>query len=461
MKNPSLTAIVLFIMFLLPNAAFAQYESTGPPPDLHMTVYSDEHGYATNDTITIRGHVDQVLLEQNNHTIQIAVYNPDNLLYKSDKIHVNQNGTYLYSFKIVGPLGISGWYNVKVHPVPTEEVGIGMMYESTPYYFTVGNRTFSIPYAVDYGKINSISANPHERSLTIHVHGVRFITLKLPRSLIDSKNSSNHDVPFLVLTNYTKTLFEETGSNKYARTLKITLPPQKQGYDILVRENAGIKIIGTTLVPSVNQSLIPYKIQPPLLQQRSGIAIGEIDCADGLQLVVKSDQNTPACVKPDTVRELLARGWVSVNSLSSNVICNQNCKVEVEKAGYRCDTGHGAGFYSCYMQNSADVAKITIPHGASNAGSTGNNYEPDNITVILGINSTVQWQNNDDSSSTVTSDWYKFDSGLIMPKHSWVHVFDRPGIYRYHSNIHPWMRGQVIVLPRDDSYLPQTTGVHH
>ncbi|MGI0102644.1 MAG: hypothetical protein ACREA7_08640 [Nitrosotalea sp.] len=167
------------------NTSFAQYVSTGPPHDLHMTIYSNEHGYATNDTVTILGHVDKVLLKQDNYTMQIAVYNPDNTLYKSGQIHVNQNGTYSYSFKIAGSLGITGWYNVKIYPVSTEEVGIGMMYESTPYYFTVGNKTFPIIYAVDYGKINSISANPHERSLTIHVNNVRFMTLKLPRNLID------------------------------------------------------------------------------------------------------------------------------------------------------------------------------------------------------------------------------------------------------------------------------------
>ncbi|MGI0102326.1 MAG: cupredoxin domain-containing protein [Nitrosotalea sp.] len=271
--------------------------------------------------------------------------------------------------------------------------------------------------------------------------------------MVYSKDSSNNDVPFLVMTNYTKTLFEEAGSNNYARTLKITLPPLKQGYNILVRENAGIKIIGTALAPLVNQSLVPYQIPPSLLQQRSGIAIDKIDCADGLQLVVKSDENTPACVKPDTVHGLLARGWTSVNDLPSNVICDQNCRYTVEKAGYKCNTGHVAGFYSCYMQNSADIAKVVIPQDISNSESGKYNYEPSKIAVILGINSTVQWQNNDYSSSSVTGDWTMFDSGVIMPEHSWVHVFDRPGIYWYHSVSHPWMRGKVTVLPRDDSYI--------
>lgn len=71
------------------------YLSTGPPPDSHMTISSDEHGYAANDTITILGHVDQVLVGQDNRTMQIAVYNPNNSLYKSDQINIDKNDTYL------------------------------------------------------------------------------------------------------------------------------------------------------------------------------------------------------------------------------------------------------------------------------------------------------------------------------------------------------------------------------
>ncbi|HJT10329.1 MAG TPA: hypothetical protein VJ771_06040 [Candidatus Nitrosotalea sp.] len=453
-------SIIAVMILSVTGISFAQYAPTGPPPDLHMTIYLDEHGYSSNDTITILGHVDQVLLEQDNHTMQIAIYNPNNLLYKSDQIHVSQNGTYSYSFKIAGPIGISGWYNVKIHPISTEEIGIGMMYESTPYYLTIANKTFSIPYAVDYGNITSMSVNPHERSLTINVSNVRFMTLKLPRSLLDSKGDSNNDTPFLVLTNYTKTIFEETGSNNNTRTLKITLPPIKQGYNILVRENAEIKIIGTMLASSVNPSLIPYRIMPPLLQQRSGIAVDEIDCADGLDLVVKADTNTAACIKTNTLHVLLARGWVTPNGLPPNVVCDQNCIDLVEKAGYKCNTEYTAGFYSCYLQNSADVAQVVIPHGASSSDSVENNYEPNKTVVILGINSTVQWQNNDYASSSVTSDWNKFDSGQIIYKHSWTYVFDRPGIYWYHSVPHPWMRGEVIVLSYDDSYVPSIAVIH-
>jgi plastocyanin len=67
------------------------------------------------------------------------------------------------------------------------------------------------------------------------------------------------------------------------------------------------------------------------------------------------------------------------------------------------------------------------------------------MTVVLGTNSTVQWYNQDDVPSSVTSDLKKFDSTSIMPNHSWTFVFDKPGIYWYHSEPHPWMHAEIIV----------------
>jgi plastocyanin len=423
------------------------YANPGPPPVIHMTENSQSNRYAANDTITIFGQIDQVLLDQDHYKAQIEIYNPNNVLYKSDQINVNKNGTYSYSFKITGILGISGWYSGKIIPTPTEWVGIGFNYESAPYHLTIGNETFPITYKINGGKINSIDVNPHENSITIHTNQVRWITLELPRNLLDAKDEKNNDIQFLVFTNYTTTNFQEIDSDKNTRTLTLEVPPITEQNNIFERENAGIKIVGTILAPQVNHDIILYHIASPISQQKSGIQIKEIDCADGFQLVVKSDGKTPACVKPDTVGTLILRGWASVNDLPSNLVCNQDCRNMVEKAGYVCNAE--GNIFSCYVQNSVDVAKVTIPNGASNPQSSTPNYIPNKIILVLGTNSTVQWYNQDDVPSSVTSDLKKFDSTSIMPNHSWIFVFDRPGIYWYHSEPHPWMHAEVIVLPSE------------
>lgn len=50
---------------------------------------------------------------------------------------------------------------------------------------------------------------------------------------------------------------------------------------------------------------------PPLKQFKAGIPIEEIQCKEGLSLVIKSSNDNPACVKPRSVEKLIQRGWTS------------------------------------------------------------------------------------------------------------------------------------------------------
>lgn len=52
--------------------------------------------------------------------------------------------------------------------------------------------------------------------------------------------------------------------------------------------------------------------QPPLRQYKSGISISDIVCKHGLELVLKSSNGNPACVKPDTKEKLIERGWAKL-----------------------------------------------------------------------------------------------------------------------------------------------------
>ena len=50
-------------------------------------------------------------------------------------------------------------------------------------------------------------------------------------------------------------------------------------------------------------------ILSPLTQVKSGIAASDVKCKQGLQLVIKAEDGSPACVMPDTATKLLDRGW--------------------------------------------------------------------------------------------------------------------------------------------------------
>ena len=98
---------------------------------------------------------------------------------------------------------------------------------------------------------------------------------------------------------------------------------------------------------------------------------------------------------------------------------------------------------------------ITPSHATGSAvvSISGYAFHPDTITVVLGVNNTVTWINNDTVSHTVTSDTSLFDSGTLAPGATYTRTFDQAGTYGYHCSIHPFMTGTVVVV----SQTPTTT----
>ncbi len=76
------------------------------------------------------------------------------------------------------------------------------------------------------------------------------------------------------------------------------------------------------------------------------------------------------------------------------------------------------------------------------------NYSPSDFTVIVGVNNTVTFVNEDSNKHTVTADdGTSFDSKDIAPGASWTFTFVRVGTFGFHCIYHPtFMRGSVTVL---------------
>lgn len=49
----------------------------------------------------------------------------------------------------------------------------------------------------------------------------------------------------------------------------------------------------------------------PLEQFKAGTPANDVKCNDGLQLLIKAEDGSPACVKPDTAQKLVERGWAT------------------------------------------------------------------------------------------------------------------------------------------------------
>ena len=89
---------------------------------------------------------------------------------------------------------------------------------------------------------------------------------------------------------------------------------------------------------------------------------------------------------------------------------------------------------------------VRIPSGAGMQMANGNDYySPPNLTVVIGVNSTVTWINNDDVPHTVTANDGSFDSGNLDAGQGWTHTFSAPGTYAYYCSYHPWMKGTIVV----------------
>lgn len=104
---------------------------------------------------------------------------------------------------------------------------------------------------------------------------------------------------------------------------------------------------------------------------------------------------------------------------------------------------------------------VIIPKGSSLPTSEHNNFEPAAIKVVVGVNNTVRWVNQDITSSSIRADnmsdpeFYKAthlddedDSVklLLEPGDTFEFTFTMAGKFGYHSEPHPHKHGTIIVL---------------
>jgi plastocyanin len=90
---------------------------------------------------------------------------------------------------------------------------------------------------------------------------------------------------------------------------------------------------------------------------------------------------------------------------------------------------------------------IMIPKGSGlPAGAPG--FSPATATVMIGVNNTVEWTNNDTVAHTVNSapGNGSVDSGNLAVGATYTYTFTTPGTYDIVCLYHSWMTGTVVVL---------------
>lgn len=97
------------------------------------------------------------------------------------------------------------------------------------------------------------------------------------------------------------------------------------------------------------------------------------------------------------------------------------------------------------VPQSSTMIQVSIdPGSATNVNLPG--YTPTDLTIVIGVNNTVKWTNNDIMPHTVTARDGSFDSGNINPGGTYVYTFTRVGVYQYTCSYHNWMHGTVNVV---------------
>ena len=101
------------------------------------------------------------------------------------------------------------------------------------------------------------------------------------------------------------------------------------------------------------------------------------------------------------------------------------------------------------------VSVVVFPEGSSLA--SGGEIAPKVARVTIGVNNTVMWINQDETSHSVVSEHvdpisgafgsYAQGTGLIAPGGTFEFTFTQPGTYDYYMIPHPHMQGTVVVHP--------------
>jgi plastocyanin len=94
---------------------------------------------------------------------------------------------------------------------------------------------------------------------------------------------------------------------------------------------------------------------------------------------------------------------------------------------------------------SPNAATVPAVDGTVAIGIRNNAFSPAILTVKKGAK--VTWQNHDQVSHTVTSDSGKaLDSGNLAQDGTYSVTFSDVGTYAYHCDLHPNMKGKIIVI---------------
>lgn len=100
-------------------------------------------------------------------------------------------------------------------------------------------------------------------------------------------------------------------------------------------------------------------------------------------------------------------------------------------------------YYSFLLAAALLAAPATASPAATAVQIKDDAFSPRTLTVAAG--QTIAFTNNDDDAHTVTATDGSFDSKGLDTNGVWRHAFVKPGVYTYFCELHPFMKGTIVV----------------
>lgn len=125
---------------------------------------------------------------------------------------------------------------------------------------------------------------------------------------------------------------------------------------------------GTQKINVTSSQITALEIKSPLKQFKSGIKAENVKCTDGFTLVMKSEDGSPACVKPDTAQILVERGWAK-EPVYDTEISPLNANISNSNFTLNYNITEGNRILGIHITNNTNTVSLAISLDTSRNGS--------------------------------------------------------------------------------------------
>ncbi len=296
------------------------------------------------------------------------------------------------------------------------------------YSLKYKHHEYFIPYQLSGASLEKMELSCETSSLLVQLQNAEggSLTVNLARKMLSSK-AGEGDSNFIILVDREEAHFKEIDSNSDSRILEISFGKDAKLIEIIATQWVTQMPYPKTCGTAELEESPYYKLLSPLEQYHNGIEASQVKCKEDFTLLKKANSGLPICVRFETGFKLLERKLVepTIFGLASESLPVPEDLVNIDRI---------------------HISKIVLPLGLSGVGNKIT-PEPQSITLVIGVNNTIVWENQGDVPVTLVSTlaYHAWTTGVIKPGQSKIMTFNDTGIHGYHGSPGPWIQGTITV----------------